>query len=214
MTTTPTLHDVIKTGIDAALKDVHTAMPGVVVSYDKTTGFATVQPSLKRAYVGGSVVDLPRIVNVPVWQPRAKGGSAFIHMPVEKDDPVLLIFCERSIDKWKSKGGVIDPQDIRRHALSDAFALPGGYPKNKPLPSDVDGSAITVGIGDTRIVIKEDGTFTLSNATGEFITALLDALDTFVQTTLVATAIGSQPLIPHANYLAKREALNAFKGGA
>jgi hypothetical protein len=186
-TDTPSLAQVIKNGIDAALAELNTAMPGEIASYDDVTGLASVQPCLQRKYAAdGKVVDLPLVTNVPVCNPR--GGGAIIKFPFLKGDPVVLICSQRSLDRWLVTGGKVDPQDPRKHALSDAFAIPGGYPKSKPQ------SLATVTLEFTKTGLK------VSNKTGELITALYNILTT-------ATA-GGFPLVVSPDDLA---ILTSFK---
>ncbi len=128
---TPTLIKNIRDAIAADRAELHTAMPATVESYDAATGMVSVAPCLKRKYANGDLVDLPVISNVPVLFPR--GGNAAITFDLQPGDVVLLVFAERSVDGWKTTGGKVDPKDPRKHALSDAFAIPGGYPKASPV---------------------------------------------------------------------------------
>lgn len=126
-TATPTWTRVLTDCIDARLSDVHTSIPGRVESYDSSTQRASVQPLLKRGYEdeeGERQVEiLPVIQDVPIVFPGS--GSYADTFPISKGDIVLLVFMENSIDRWLSVGGLIDPSDDRRFALSDAVAIPG-----------------------------------------------------------------------------------------
>lgn len=156
MADTPTLAQVIRDAIEARLAEVHTSIPAQIVSFDDATCLATVQPCLKRKYtVDNELVDLPKIVNVPVVMPR--GGGAVIMFDLQPGDYVLLVFAERSIDKWITSGGKVDPKDPRKHQLSDAFAIPGGYPKSVP-PT---GATCKVQFSQTGVMI--------SNSIGNFV---------------------------------------------
>jgi hypothetical protein len=103
------------------------AMPGRVESYDAATQRADVKPllqALQRNADGSTTsVSLTVVPNVPVMMPQ--GGGRQIKLPVANGDVVLLVFCDRSLDKWKSKGGEVDPVDLRQHHLSDAIAIAG-----------------------------------------------------------------------------------------
>ena len=151
--TTPSLEQVIVNAIDARLMDVHTSLPGEVLSYDATKQVCSVQPCLQRVYVTGKKVKIPVINNVPVVHPRS--GGSIIHIPIKPGDQVLLIFAERSIDIWKSTGGCPDPEDSRKHHYSDAIAIPGFYPLSAPI-SVPDPTALTVLNGQARLEVKAD----------------------------------------------------------
>lgn len=206
---TPTLEQVIKNAIEARLTDVHTALPGEILSYDPAKQVCSVQPCIMRKYVTGTIVKLPVINNVPVVHPRS--GSAIIHMPLAAGDKVLLIFAERSIDIWKSQGGCPDPADTRKHHLSDAIAIPGFYPLSAPITVP-DPTALTVLNGTARMEMKTDSVkFTHPNGEIHFnpdgsirVTntaqgvELMDLLTRLVQAIIDArteTLIGPQPLI-------------------
>jgi hypothetical protein len=137
MSRTPNIYEVVKAGLDSALTELHTAMPGIVRKYDAATQLADVQPSIQRRFRKPDGTegtrDFPVIVNVPVAFPRA--GGFFLSFPVAVGDFVLLVFSERSIDQWLEKGGIQDPIVTTLHDLSDAIAIPGVYPKGGKLAS-------------------------------------------------------------------------------
>ena len=193
MSSTPSLEKVIQRAIDASIADVHTAIPGIVVEYDAATQKAKIQPAIKRKYLDGGLVSLPQLTNVPVVMPRA--GKAIVHLLVKKDDVVLVVFSERSVDKWLSQGGVVDPLDARRHDLSDAFAIPGGYPFSDPATvSDPD--ALTVRNDQAEMKVLAGGKFSLKSL--ESSEELLDLLDQLIQAILDArttTLLGTMPLV-------------------
>lgn len=151
----PQLEDVMKAAIDARLIQLHTSMPGIVQSYDAQKQLATVRPALKRTYADGTIIELPLLTNIPVVHPRA--NNAHIHLPIKQGDSVMVIFAERSIESWLSQGGVVDPDDPRKHHLSDAYCYPGLYPDNTPFVV-TDTQAIEIINQTSEIRIKTDGT--------------------------------------------------------
>ena len=119
--------DVFRSSVYSILSNCHTAMPGIVTAYNASTNKATIQPALNKAFLSGEK-PLPILENVPIM---FSGGSDFtITFPIRPGDYVLLIFCERSIDLWKSEGGQVTPDDPRKFHLSDAIAIPGLQPFN------------------------------------------------------------------------------------
>jgi hypothetical protein len=149
-----TLNDAMLSAVDARLVDMHVCLPGRVKKYDYRAQKADVQPLLKRPYVNGAK-SLPMITSVPVVWPRGSGGG--LNFPLQKDDGVLLVFSERSLDKWlASSGGEADPGDSRRFDLSDAIAVPGLNPFLVPSVAE-DGNSAWFKYKDTRIQIDADG---------------------------------------------------------
>jgi hypothetical protein len=137
MSNTPTLSEVLRTAIAAQQTTVFTALPAQVESYDSTKQKAIVQPLLKRGYQDEAderqVESLPAISDVPVIFPGA--GEISITWPIAAGATGLLVFTSGSLDKWKSKGGEVDPGDDRRNTLSDAVFIPGLRPFSAPVES-------------------------------------------------------------------------------
>lgn len=131
------LAEVIRRAIEARLAEVRVSMPGTIESFDTATQLASVRPDLKELRFDENdaevVEPLPVISDVPVQFPRAGGFS--LTVPVQKGDSCLLVFSDRSLDKWLDSGGQVDPVDARRHHLSDAVAIVGVSSKANPIPS-------------------------------------------------------------------------------
>lgn len=171
-----TLGDVLQRGIDSRLKELHTAMPGIIQSFDAATQTAIVQPAIKRIFksdTGDTVesieVELPPLINVPVQFPR--GGGFSLTFPVAQGDECLIIFSERSLDYWHESGGVQAPGAYRLHALSDATALVGLSSKPNKVPSysatDVqlkrDDDAVKISLNaDSTLDISADSDMTVT----------------------------------------------------
>lgn len=113
----------IRAAVQAALMQVHTAMPGIVKSFDPASQTATVQPALQREYVDLGAMALPPVPKVPVL--FLGGGGNALTFPVAPGDECLLVFSERAIDNWFQAGGVRDVSDHRFHDLTDGFAIVG-----------------------------------------------------------------------------------------
>jgi len=150
--TTP-LEKVIQTAIDSALKEVHTCLPAVVTRVNTLTQLIDAQLVIKRK-LGGELVNLPLLVNVPIRYWRSATFS--ITFPIEVGDHVRIIFAERSIDTWLTEGGIQNPFDVRKHSLSDAFAEPAMYSQKDVIPNfDPSNMEIKTNSGDTKIIIKK-----------------------------------------------------------
>ncbi len=149
---TTSLEKSIQTGIDTALKDIHTCLPAVVTNVTHSTQLIDAQVTIKRK-MAGKLVNLPLLVNVPIRFPKSATFS--ITFPIEVGDHVLILFSERSIDTWLTYGGIQDPFDIRKFSLSDAFAIPSMYPQTDTIPDfDDTNLEIKTNSGDTKIIVK------------------------------------------------------------
>jgi len=192
---TPSWAEVIKQSCEKSAYDLRVCVPAIIIKYDKDKMLADVRPQFKKKYSDGSVVSAPIIYNVPVAHPRA--GKAYIHLPLKKDDQVTLWIADRSLEKWLTSGGEVDPEDVRKHQISDAIAYPGCYPFNDTVPVD-NGDDIIIrngndGGGRTEFRIKPNGHIQVQNSTNELIKVLNDIL-THIQEAKTVTGIGLQPL--------------------
>lgn len=194
----PSLAEAIRRAISSATMELRVAMPGKVVRYDKEKQVVDVQPVFKRKYKDGSVTDPPVIYSVPVAFPRA--GDAFIALPLKPGHSVLLIFSDRSLEKWSSAGDLHEPEDTRTHDISDAVAYPGTYPGSSPVPVNNDDDIIISngkGEGRTEMRIKPNGHFQIINKNFEF----LKILDEWIRADIVGA---------HQALLATRRKLKTF----
>lgn len=118
---------IIRDAIDAAQSILQTCMPGIIKEVDLERMTVTVQPAIqahaRQADGGLELLDFPLLRDVPLHFPS--GGGCTLTFPVKAGDECLLVFSSRCIDLWWQNGGVQAPFEVRRHDLSDAFALVG-----------------------------------------------------------------------------------------
>jgi hypothetical protein len=108
-------------------REVHTAMPGKVEKVETLNGHPTVdvQPLLKMALPDGTQKKFQVVPGVMLLNVGTSVSSVI--MPVKKDDLVLLVYSERSLDKWKMDGTVADTFFGQQFDMSDAFAIPFNF---------------------------------------------------------------------------------------
>lgn len=141
----PQLAELLNHVKDRWAADVRVALPGRVEKYDAQTQLVDVKPLVNDRFEvadGVQSLELPVIPSVPLMFPGA--GGFHITFPVQKGDEVLLIFSDKSIDAWQNQGGISDPDDARRHHLTDAIAIPGLH-NNKGSISSVSTSIVEIG---------------------------------------------------------------------
>ena len=150
---------IIKGWMDSRVSNIHTAMPGRVVSYDPSTNRASVQPNGDYKSEDGRNIQYPIIHNVPIHFPMGQGGTAGITFPINAGDGCLLVFSETQNDDFLG-GNKGDSEDSRRHSLNDAIAIPGVYagaaPSNVSHPGDVcvfkGGTILRISDGSVEIM--------------------------------------------------------------
>ena len=135
-----------------AMKNVHTAMPAQVISFDMATRRAIVQPSLDLVLVDGTAHAKPPIVNVPVVSPC--GGGIIWLQELLPDDQVLLIVCERGIDLWKQQLQRTLPDETAWFQLKDAMVIAGIGPTDVT-PAAIRGGMLQTYDGSTNIQLAD-----------------------------------------------------------
>jgi hypothetical protein len=207
---TPTDANVLRTAMKSTALGIKVAMPAEILTYDKDTMMASVQPHFKKKYNDGTVVNSPVIHNVPVAHPRA--GSAFVHMPLKKGDNIMLVFQDRSMEKWTSSGGQVDPEDVRNHDLSDAVAYPGLYPSNDNVEvannEDIIVKNTSEGGGRCEMRIKPNNHIQIINEKNELLKVLADIMR-HIREARTVTGVGLQPL-QHPLFAKDEERLRTF----
>ena len=151
------LSEPLRAAVESVMSELHVCLPGRIERYDHTEQRAEVKPLLRRNYRDGDESDMPVIADVPVIWPRAGGAS--LTMPVQAGDGVLLVFADRSIDRWLVQGGEVTPDDRRKHDLSDCVAIPGLVPFAGfgDVEATRDPDAVVVQYGETTWSVHDDG---------------------------------------------------------
>ncbi len=163
------MDEVLRLAVEGLLVNLHTALPCQVTKVINNS-FVNIQPLLMRKYTTGTLVTLPEIQNVQISHLR--GADYWIKVPVAVGDFGLAVFCERSIDSWKLEGKLTDPQDSRRHDLSDAVFIPGTYPMNNVLPGAA--ADMIIHNADADIYLQKAGKFLIKNTSHELLGLLSD----------------------------------------
>lgn len=196
----PTLTEAMTLMVDAGLRDIHTAMPGTIVSYNVSKQTASVQLGFMRQYEGEeNPTPYPVLTDVPVMFPAVKNG--WLRLPVAAGDTVLVVFAERSIDNWLDAGGTQDPGGLEFYSVNDAIALPGLLPSAKVFAPKGDADSLELVMGGTRIEITKAGKVRISNGSTELLTVLDDILTHLQSWTSINCVVGS-PVTPNPATLA------------
>lgn len=135
---------------------MHTAIPGTILSFDKQTGRATVQPKGKIKMSETEYLDYPQLNDIPVVFPFCSSLSAGIAFPVNAGDTCLLIFCEQALDSWLGKG---DTTSELKYSLTNAVAIPGLMKFSPDAAFEAsDKQCLVVACGNNKIKVGKDKT--------------------------------------------------------
>lgn len=149
--------DVLEAFREAMQRNMHTAMPAVVVSYDASAKTANVKPACWQPVKvtgehpsdeqGFTYVELPTIPDVPVAFPS--GGGFYVVFPLQPGDAVFLVFSETPMGEYLLNGVTgAKPLDTRRHSLGYPIAIPGAARPDSKAIAD----------SSTDLIVGKDGT--------------------------------------------------------
>ena len=179
----------------AAVAGVMVGLPATVLSYDSVTQTASVRvvPCFRRRDPSNGGLPVcyrpPDLHNLPVGFP---GGDAWgMTWPLTAGDTGRVVVLDRSIDEWKASGAATtEPQDPRRHDLTDAVFAPDIAPPGAPRASDsVDASAMVIRGAEIKMGSASASDFVaLSSLVESEIAALWTAMNTHVHSGVTSGA--------------------------
>lgn len=139
-----------------AVNGIHTAMPGVITSFDPGNCTASVQPQGKYTAPNGEKLAYPCISAVPVVFPCGGPAGAGIAFPVKAGDSCIVVIAENELDEWRSGA---EAEGSLRFDLSNAMAIPGLSGAGDLVQKAVEKDAVVFGLPDARMVttISKDG---------------------------------------------------------
>lgn len=122
--------------LDTFGADLRIAEPGIIETFDAAKQTVTVSIALKeRTVIDGNVTweEIPTLVDVPIVLPRA--GGYVVTFPIQAGDECLVIFGDKCMDAWWQSGGKQNPMELRRHDLSDGYAILGCWSQPRVVPN-------------------------------------------------------------------------------
>lgn len=136
----PDLDDVLAELKNEIFATLNCIQIGKIESINKDEQSAEIQIQVRRRVQDGTTVAYPLLVDCPFFV--LQGGGAYLDMPIAAGDFCLVLFSDRDIDTWWSSNNAKEPRTLRKHSLSDGFALIGINPKTDVL--DFDGSKVRI----------------------------------------------------------------------
>lgn len=137
----------------AVVNDIHTAIPGEIMSFNSSTGLATIQPKGKYQTADGTMLEYPTITDVPVVYPFAKGCGVGIAYPVKKGDSCLVIVSEIELDEWRSGA---ESEAPLRFDLTSAIIIPGLIAGGTAaMKKSCSQNAVVITAGASEIAVSE-----------------------------------------------------------
>lgn len=137
----------------AVLDDVHTAIPGEVLSFDEKTSLVTVKPVGKFVTSDGKVLEYPVLSDIPVVFPYCQKGNIGIAFPICVGDSCLIIVSEVELDEWMNGS---ESEGSLRFDLTSAVVIPGLVKiGNKLLEKAAKEQAVVIAASETEVKISK-----------------------------------------------------------
>ena len=213
----PTLMDVLNLHKKNILQGLNCHAIATVQSFDSTKQTLTATVNYTKTYFEldtvtkqyvPTQVNYPLLVDCPVV--ILSGGTCALTFPISQGDECLILFNDRDMDNWFASGSTTGPvATARLHSFSDAIALVGlnstpnviqNYDTTRAVLSN---GTTLVGVGESLIKIANEMT-TLKTV----LNGLIDAIDTYVSTGLVASGAGAGGTL---SFAAGKAAFDAYK---
>jgi len=97
-------------------------LPAKVISYNRTTNLAKVQPLIKMVTADGNTVSRATIAEIPVFQ--YAGGGFMVSFPIAAGDLGWIKANDRDISLYMASFNESAPNTLRRKSFSDAMFFP------------------------------------------------------------------------------------------
>lgn len=168
----PNLTELLEQVMRTSGDDLRVCIPGIVTRADMINMTVDVQPAIR---INDSISD-PIIPNVPLW--FSSSSSASITFPVNQNDDVLLIFCDRCLDNWISGRGrtTYITNDDRSHDITDAIAIPGKLGK---IPWNRIND-LSIKLGNAELLITGTGKVALGTSAVEVLNIISTTLQVLI----------------------------------
>lgn len=162
-----TLQGVIRQAWSALLANTDDMLPATVISYDRDSNVASVQPSIKMVASDGAFVGRAAVAAVPVL--AIGGGGFFLNFPLVSGSRGWIKASDRDISLYLQSSATAAPNTKRMHSFSDGLFIPdvvagftiNGEDANNMVLQNTDGT-IRVALWPDRVKV------TTPNGTGQF----------------------------------------------
>lgn len=147
----------------AVVDEIHTAMPGTIISFDPGSGTATVMPCGKYVTADGKSLPYSQIAGVPVAFPFCQTAGVGIAFPVGKGDSCLIVISEVELDEWRTGA---EAEGSLRFDLTNAMCIPGLLEGGGDIVSKAcANNAVIVGAGGVEVMVSDSGAVLTSGST-------------------------------------------------
>lgn len=153
------LPGVMREAFKKQMQNMDGQLPAQVVSYDRNTNTATVQPLITRLTTAGEPFERASIASVPVL--ALGGGGFYINFPLKPGDKGWIEASDRDISLFMQGGEMAQPNTVRMHNFSDGRFVPDvlgnydfdGEDEGKMVIASLDGK-VKITLSESVVKIK------------------------------------------------------------
>ena len=177
----------MKSLMNDTIRDIHTVLPGRIISFDPDKCEAVVLPYAKFRKPNGKIMDFPQISEVPVYIMQGCGQTATVVYPIRPNDDCILLFSEQALDVWRTNAS---SDTELKFDLQNAMAIVGLFVKPNILMKEAcDDDSLIVEKDGERLRLKKGETY-ISDTAGQSIT-MTPSSTTMVVNNLVIKSKGN-----------------------
>ncbi len=137
----------------AVVNEIHTALPGNIVSFDAEKGLAIVKPIGKYVTSNNKFLEYPEISEVPLVFPYSSQTEVGICFPVKIGDSCIIIISEVELDEWRNGA---ESEGSLRFDLTNAIAIPGLLQTgNSFISESVEKEAVIIATSDSKLLVSK-----------------------------------------------------------
>lgn len=159
----------VENTVRGIVNEIHTALPGEILSFDAGSGTASVQPAGKYVTHDGKKMSYPRLNEVPLVFPFCQQAGVGIVFPVGKGDSCIVIVSEVELDSWRSGS---DSEISLRYDLTSSMAIPGLlWGGGSLIEKAIKKNGVVIGASGGEVIVDDKG---IELTTGETAITLSD----------------------------------------
>ena len=171
----PPLYDVLLAFKGDIMAELRVCLPATIRAFDRAAGTVDVSVDWLQTVPNGLPIEYPLLYGLPVI--TLQGGGTAVAFPIAAGDKCLVIIADRCLSAWRKTGTPQVLPTLRKHDLSDGFALVGVAGAQAPftLLTDLLLTASEAGISSKVAKVAIDsgtGKVTIQNTTKNLATVL------------------------------------------
>ncbi len=157
------LHAAIEHAIRSDNMQVDDMLPAVVISYNRTTNVANIQPLIYWVDTLENSISRPNAMSIPVLS--SGGGGFHVNFPLKQGDLGWIKANDRDLSLFLASLTIQKPPTSRYHSFADAMFIPDVYRNYVINSADTNSMVIQTTNASTRIAIDLNGNINITAPT-------------------------------------------------